>query len=87
MTELRLVKTYKYFNFGDEDDYVVLDGGRVIGRIFLSPHAPPEHPWLWTITAPDLPPSAYNHGYCATRDQAMANFRARLTEYDYFCRR
>jgi hypothetical protein len=25
---------------GDENDYVVLDGGRVIGRIFLHPQAP-----------------------------------------------
>jgi len=35
MAELRLAHTVKYFGFGDSDDYVVLDGARVIGRIFL----------------------------------------------------
>jgi len=80
---LTLTPSCKYFGFGGDNDYVVLDGGRVIGRIMLSPQAPPEHPWLWTITAPDLPESAYNRGFCATREQAMADFKARLTEYDY----
>jgi len=34
---LALASTKRYFGFGDKDDHVVLDGGRVIGRIFLSP--------------------------------------------------
>jgi hypothetical protein len=33
MNELRLAPTSKYFGIGGSDDYVVLDGGRVIGRI------------------------------------------------------
>jgi hypothetical protein len=40
MTNLILSPTHKYFGIGDKDDYVVLDGGRVIGRIFLDPQAP-----------------------------------------------
>ena len=32
MTNLILSPTCKYFRIGDKDDYVVLDGGRVIGR-------------------------------------------------------
>ena len=35
MANLALSPTRKYFGFGDKDDYVVLDGGRVIGRIVL----------------------------------------------------
>jgi hypothetical protein len=32
---LLLSPTRKYFQIGDKDDYVVLDGGRVIRRIML----------------------------------------------------
>ena len=74
---LTLSPTTKYFGFGDKDDYVVLDGGRVIGRIFLHRQAPEGAPWFWTITAPDIPPSIHKRGYCATREQAMADFKAR----------
>ena len=77
MANLTLSPTRKYFGFGDKDDYVVLDGGRVIGRIFLHPQAPEGAPWFWTITAPDLPPSIDKRGYCATREQAMADFKVR----------
>jgi hypothetical protein len=34
-------------------------------------------PWFWTITAVEFPPSVYNKGYSATREQAMADFKAR----------
>jgi len=44
MAELTLAKTCKYFRFGDENDYVVLDGGRVVGRIFMQPQAQPDSP-------------------------------------------
>ena len=40
MANLALSPTRKYFGFGDKDDYVVLDGGRVIGRKFLHPQGP-----------------------------------------------
>ena len=35
MANLLLSPTRKYFRFGDKDDYCVLDGGRIIGRIML----------------------------------------------------
>jgi hypothetical protein len=77
MANLALSPTMKYFGFGDKDDYVVLDGGRVIGRIFLHPQGPDGAPWFWTITAPDIPPSIDKHGYSATRERAMVDFKAR----------
>ena len=58
-------------------DFVVLDAGEVVGRIILHPQAPPGQPWFWTITTLDKPPSIYNRGYSATREQAMADFKVR----------
>jgi hypothetical protein len=73
---LSLARTERYFGFGDANDHVVLEGGRVIGRIFLSPQAPEGRSWFWTITAVEFPPSIHNRGYCATREQAMTEFKA-----------
>ena len=69
---------------GDEgwspDDYDVRDNaGKVVGRIMLHPQAPKDQPWFWTITAREIPPSVHNHGYSVTREQAMADFKARWT--------
>jgi len=77
MADLKLSPTRKHYRIGDKDDYVVLDGDRVIGRIFLQPQAPEGPPWFWTITAPDIPPSLDERGYSATREEAMAAFKAR----------
>jgi hypothetical protein len=75
-TDLILVPARRYFGFGNSNDYVVLNGGRVIGRIMLHPQASEDQPWFWTITAVNHPPSVYNKGYSATREQAMADFKA-----------
>jgi hypothetical protein len=76
LVNLTLAYTKRYFGVGDENDYVVLDGGRCIGRIFLSPQAPPDRNWMWTITAVEKQPSVHNSGYSATRDQAMSDFKS-----------
>jgi hypothetical protein len=76
MANLLPSPTRKHFRIGDKNDYCVLDGGRVIGRIFLQPQAPEGQPWFWTITG-GMPPSLYDRGYSATREQAMADFKAR----------
>ena len=77
MANLSLAPTMRYFGIGDLNDYVVLDDGRVIGRIMLHPQAPEGEPSFWTITAVNHPPSVYNKGYSATGEQAMADFKAR----------
>jgi hypothetical protein len=60
-----------------EDDYVVLVDGQVVGRIMLHPQKPVRQPWMWTITARDMPPSTHNHGYEDSREDAMAKFKMR----------
>src|SRR5262245_117855 len=77
ISDLRLAPTRRYFGSGDENDYVVMEGSRVIGRISLTAQAPEGLPWSWTITAFDFPASVYNKGYSATRSDAMADFKAR----------
>jgi hypothetical protein len=71
-----LASARRYFGFGDKNDYVVLGDHGVIGRIFRAPHSPEGHPWFWTITAKGHSP-IYNRGYSTTREQAMADFKAR----------
>ena len=76
MTALILKQTASIYGIGGGNDYTVLDGDRSIGRIFLSPTAPPDRNWMWTITARDYPPTIHSRGYSATREQAMADFKA-----------
>jgi hypothetical protein len=58
------------------NDFDVCEGDRGIGRIFFSPQSPPDRNWMWTITASDYPRSIHSRGYSATREQAMADFKA-----------
>jgi len=41
----------------------------------LHPQAPQGAPWFWTITA-RFPQSTADRGYAASREEAMAEFKA-----------
>jgi hypothetical protein len=55
------------------EDYSVLEDGVVIGRIFLSPGAPPDRPWMWA-SGHDGQIRRAGFGYEPTREAAMAAF-------------
>lgn len=85
MTTLLLVPANKSRGGGHwrDDDYDVRNGdGRVIGRIMKHPQAKAEEPWLWTIIERRARPSTADHGYAATRGQAMADFKVRWGRND-----
>jgi len=58
-----------------DNDYDVLEDGKVVGRIFhLEAAAPEGRPWMWASghSADTIKRAA--HGYAETREAAMAAF-------------
>ena len=80
MTTLILKKTASIYGIGGGNDYTVLTALASSDAIFLSPAAPPDRNWMWTIIAREYPPSIHNRGYSPTREQAMVDFKTVVSE-------
>jgi hypothetical protein len=58
-----------------ENDYDVVSGSFVVGRIFRpSAGVPRETPWMWSIFYEHRKPGAPYVGYAVDRDEAMKEF-------------
>jgi hypothetical protein len=58
----------------NDDDFDVLAGSEVVGRIFKANAAPVGSLWMWTLAFEHHKARAPTHGYAATREAAMAPF-------------
>src|SRR5262245_55777210 len=58
----------------NDDDFDVLVGGKVVGRIYKASAAPVGSPWMWTLAFGHHEDRTPTHGYEATREAAMAAF-------------
>jgi len=58
----------------NDDDFDVLVGGKVVGRIYKASAAPVGSPWMWTLAFGHHEDRMPTHGYEATREAAMAAF-------------
>jgi hypothetical protein len=61
-----------------EDDYVVLDRGRSVGRIYKEEQADPR--WCWSIDTSPYPAPPPHNGVTTTLDAAKQEFRTRYEE-------
>jgi len=57
-----------------DDDYDVLAGGKVVGRIYRASAAPVGQPGLWTLAYGHHEDRSPIYGYEPTREPAMAAF-------------
>ena len=57
-----------------DNDYDVICEGAVVGRVFLSPAAPQDRQWMWTLAYGYQEDRTPTHGYEPTREAAMATF-------------
>jgi len=58
----------------DNDDYELLAGGEVVGRIFRPNSAPEATPWFWSVGYGHRRELEAMNGYAETREAAMAAF-------------
>jgi len=71
---LKRASTSRPSGKGSEDNYDVLAGDVVVGRIMKAIAAPVGSPWFWTLAFGYHRDRKPTHGYAATREAAMAAF-------------
>jgi hypothetical protein len=62
-----------------EDDYVVLDGGRSVGRIHKD-RSQAEETWFWAINTTPFPAPVPHCGYAKSLEEVTAAFKERYEE-------
>jgi hypothetical protein len=60
----------------NRDSFAVFDGEDCIGHIMRTRKSPPGKPWFWTIFVSETRNDTVDRAYAATREQAMADFKA-----------
>jgi len=58
----------------NDEDYDVLENGKVVGRIFNSAASPVGSPWMWTLAFGHHEDRTPTHGYEGTHEAAMVAF-------------
>jgi hypothetical protein len=58
----------------NDDDFDVLAGGAVVGRIFKANAAPAATPWMWTLGFGHHEDRMPTYGYAESPEAAMAAF-------------
>jgi hypothetical protein len=75
LTQLILKRAAASRQFGEwRDDYDVLTDGAVVGRISLTPDAPENRQWLWTLAHGRHTDRGYEPTRERAREAAMAAF-------------
>ena len=79
---LTLKRTYESPSVGpwSYEDYDVFGGNRRIGRVLRYSQGAEGRSCFW-FTAASHPQNSYDRGYAASREQAVADFKARLNAY------
>jgi hypothetical protein len=78
MTSLTLNRAFRPWGHSQHEDYDVFADGKVVGRIYEDAHlsTPPDMRWVWSVTAIVPATRGVTNGTAATREEAMAKFRA-----------
>jgi hypothetical protein len=68
--------------YRDWADYIIIQNGRAVGRVYEDRHVRPELRWCWSITVfVGSRPGISTHGGTATMEEAKAQFLANWQQY------
>ena len=68
-----------------EEDYAVVVGDLIAGRILLKPMAGGGEVWLWSVTGPHVPPQLHPaSGDSASLEEAKGAFKAKFMAWRHW---